>query len=464
MSGIKQIGARLSDILEMFSYFNIIPAVVPLIIFGTDKWELSGYFLLQGVLMWILAFLLRKICGEEKESDFHLNVIAIFIAWLLIPLLSCIVYYIDGLPPLDAYFESVSAWTTTGLTMYSNLDMAAPHILFWRSFQQWMGGLGIVAFIFFLIDKNSNLVAFSKTEGREEFIRPTIRSSLKEIIKIYSIYTFIGVALLSFTGLDFFHGISIIMSAISTGGFAPYQEWMLNEIQSGIVMLFMLAGATSFLFHHRIFEGKWEIIKRYAPLQAIIALSIISFGVGVYSGLDPFNSLFHAVSAATTTGFSKITIDAGMGLYFYALLILMMIGGGLGSTAGAIKIDRIIIFIKGIKLKIRKALHPPDAVVIERYMNQTIKDEHIIHASVVIILYLLLFTLASVAVSIETGDMNTAMFEVSSALGNVGLTAGLVGPSMSSAFKALFIFIMVVGRLEVLTFLIFIGSLTRLFR
>ncbi|MFA5050267.1 MAG: potassium transporter TrkG [Candidatus Micrarchaeia archaeon] len=218
-SKIGFILVRLAEILELFSYFNLVPAVLPLLIFGTEEWKTSLYFIIQGTAMLLLALVIKHFHKEVKEEiPLHCNIVSIVLAWILIPLLSCFVYYMNGLPILDAYFESVSAWTTTGFTIYESVGGLPHQIIFWRSFEQWMGGLGIVAFVFFLLDQSTNPFLFSKAEGRSDFIKPTMRGTLKTILKIYAALTFIGIAFLSFTGMDLFTSLNMAMTAVPTGG------------------------------------------------------------------------------------------------------------------------------------------------------------------------------------------------------------------------------------------------------
>nr|AIF06747.1 potassium transporter (trkH) [uncultured marine group II/III euryarchaeote KM3_195_B08] len=457
----KKVASRVSEILEIFSYFNLIPAIIPLLFFGIEELHTSIYFIVQGIGMLIISMLLKNFAGEEnlEELPFHYNVVAIFSGWILVPLLSSFVYIMSGLSPLDAYFESLSAWTTTGFTVYSNLAEVPPQIIFWRSFEQWIGGLGIVAFVFFLLEQNTNLFSFSKAEGRTEFIKPTMKGTLKTILKIYLIFTFIGTALLSFTGLDLFTSLNITMTAIPTGGFIPTETLNLDLIQTGILILMMIFGATPFFIHYNTIKGKFGLLKQYRPLHLMILFIGIIALLGMFNNVDSVNAVFHAVSAMTNAGFSTIELNSNLGSYFYGLIILMLVGGCLGSTAGAIKIDRILILIKGIKWKIEKALNPPNAIVIERFMNYTIKDEHITNAAIVLILHLSLFVVSSFILDSYVGDISNSMFEVASAMGNVGLSTGIINAALPDVYKILFMFLMVVGRLEVLTFFIFLGAL-----
>ncbi len=459
---IKNVSVRFAEIIELFSYFNLVPALLPLFIFGLADFNFSLYFILQGIVMLVFARLIKQFFGPiDEDIPFSHNLIAIVFAWILIPFFCSYVYFQTGLGPLDSYFESVSAWTTTGFSIYSNLENIPKQVIFWRSFEQWLGGLGIVSLVFFLFEQKTNPFLFTKTEGRTDFIKPTIKGTMKTIIKIYFLLTFIGLSFLSFAGMDFYSALNISMTAIPTGGFIPSYELQTTFFQNIIIIFLIILGATPFFIHYNLYKGRISAIFNYTPLHLMILLIIAVSLIGIYNGIEPINSFFHSASAMTNAGFSISKIDSSLGGYFYALIILMLIGGCLGSTAGAVKIDRVFIILKGIKLKVEKMLSPPNAIVIERFMNHSIKDEHISNAAIIILIHLGVFLTASFILNLYVNDFSSSLFEIASAMGNVGLSDGIVGPLLPVEYKSLFIFLMIAGRVEFLTFLVFVVSIFR---
>ncbi|MFA5050276.1 MAG: potassium transporter TrkG [Candidatus Micrarchaeia archaeon] len=457
---IKNVAVRFAEIIELFSYFNIVPALFPLLVFGIQDLNFSMYFIIQGFAMLIFARLIKQFFGPiEEDIPFSHNLIAIVLAWIMIPFFCAYVYFQTGLGVLDSYFESVSAWTTTGFSIYPNLSELPKQVIFWRSFEQWLGGLGIVAFVFFLFEQKTNPFLFTKTEGRIDFIKPTMKGTLKTILKIYFLLTFIGLSLLSFSGMDFYNALNISMTAIPTGGFIPTQQLETTHLQNMIIILLVVFGATPFFIHYNLYRGRFSPIFKYTPLHLMVLFIVLVSFLGISSNIDPMDAIFHSASAMTNAGFSISKLDSSLGSYFYALIVLMLIGGCLGSTAGAVKIDRVFIVIKGIKLKIEKMLSPPDAIVIERFMNHSIKDEHIANASLIILIHLAVFLSAALILNFYADDLSSSLFEVASAMGNVGLSDGIVGAGLPGAYKSLFIFLMIAGRIEFLTFLVFIASI-----
>jgi len=452
----------LGPIIKIFSFFNFVPALVAIIsaLYFLDLREIyfSLVFSFIGAILFVLGTFLEKINIDysELKRKPYLVIVSIALAWLIIPLISSIPYLLTGLSFIDSYFESMSAWTTTGFTMYQDITSLPNSIKFWRSFQQWLGGVGIVAFIVYLLKDNKILYQIVKIE-REEFLEPTIEHTVKKVIKIYAILTFFGASLLSFSGLDFFSSINISMTALATGGMIPFNYLNLTDLQKVIIILLMLCGALSFGFHSKIFDGKFRFIKRYEPLYWIIALAVL------ISLINPFNildSLFHAFSAITCTGFSYINLKNLNEGYIFGLIMLMLIGGTVGSTSGAIKIDRFIVLIKGVRKRIKELIYPEDTVIIEKYINEIIEYEDIYRAALYFFVYIIIFMISSILFSFYTHNFLHAMFEVVSAMGNVGLSLGYISQNIG-LYKILFIILMWGGRIEFITAISFIYSIIR---
>ncbi|MEM4680398.1 MAG: potassium transporter TrkG [Nanopusillaceae archaeon] len=456
-------------IIKIFSFFNLILSWVALYFGIVNKSFLELYiafiFAVIGFISYGIGYLLEKkikITYEEIKNKPYINIIAIAISWLIIPLVGSIPYYFTGLSFIDAYFESMSAWSTTGFTFYQNINDLPNSIKFWRSFQQWIGGIGIIAFIVYLIKNNKILYSIVKFEGRGEFIEPTIEQTITKIFKLYAIITFIGISLLTFTGMPFFQSLNLSMTAIATGGMIPIDYLNLNSTQKIILIFLMISGATSFFVHSKIIEGKIKILKMYEPIKWLMILAIFSGILGLVSNnMEFIDSFFHSVSAITCTGFSYLKLNNISESYIFSLIILMLIGGAVGSTAGAIKIDRFIILFKGLKKKIKELTETEDTIVVETYINNIINDEDIMNAGLYFFIYVLILMISSIIFSFFTNNFLHALFEVSSAMGNVGLSLGYISPNMPILYKILFIFLMWGGRLEFITIITFFYSIIK---
>lgn len=467
---IKILAKLLGEVLYLLSFFHIVPSIVGLISLAMfqDIREMSYITMFASIslILMLLGRFLKRIDAnlDKLKIKPYLIAGAVGLAWLIVPFLGGIIYYYTGLSPVDSMFESMSAWTTTGFTAYNNVTDLSYSVKFWRSFEQWIGGLGIIVFLVFMISKNSLVYDMVRIEGREDFIEPTAKHTLIKMMKLYVSLTFIGAALLSFAGMDIFTASNISMTALATGGMTPFTQFSPTAIQQAIIILLMLAGALNFAFHAMVFEGRIKkAFKRYEPLKWFIALISISGIIGIVNGINPLSSFFHSVSAITCSGFGYDDLAKKPEAYIFSLIALMIIGGGIGSTAGGIKIDRFIILVKGIKLQLRKILHPRDMSIVERYMNSIIDEKVLAMVGVFFFSYVSTLFISSILLTFHTKDFVKSMFEVASAMGNVGLELNIVS-SLPAIYKILLIIDMWLGRLEIFAAFALILSLYKIIR
>ena len=363
-------------------------------------------------------------------------ILATALAWIIIPIIFSLPYMFFGLNAIDAIFESFSAITTTGFSFYSvsELESLPLSLRFWRSFEQWIGGIGILIFIIFVTQKAKIAFRTLKAEGKSEFFGENIIKSGKTIIKLYLWLTFVVMALLSFSGLNFFNSLNVAFTAIATGGMVP-GIIPNNEFVKIAIMIGILLGMTNFKIIYKLVKG--EKIKEWETLVYTALILIISFVfVFLNNKISLLDYLFHAVSALSCAGFSFVDLTKVPKPYFLYLVILMLIGGMVNSTAGAIKIDRLIIAIKGIKKYLLEFVKE-NFVYVVKYNGEVIEDNIIIDSMRFILIYLLVFAIASFAVSFISSSIEYAMFEVASAMGNVGLSVGIVNKTMPLIYKLL---------------------------
>jgi len=455
-------------IFRIFSIFHflaiLVSTLIGLLTLNTFEFIYALVFFITGAILYISGFLLENkinIPLEKLKVKHHIVISAIALAWLIMPFISGIIYFLTGLSLIDSYFESMSAWTTTGFTMYSNLESLPYSVKFWRSFEQWIGGIGIVAFLVYLLSDNKILYHIVKFEGREELFEGTMEHSIKEIFKIYAVLTFFGASFLSFTGMDVFTSVNLSMTALATGGMIPFSFLNLTISQKIIIIVLMILGATSFLFHYKVFfQGNRRFIRVYEPLRWMILFITVVSILGYFSnGIDILDSIFHTVSAMTCTGFSYLNLLNMNESYIFGLILLMIFGGAVGSTSGAVKIDRIIILFKGIKKYIRNISRSAKEVVVETYINKEIDNEDILNAGMYFFLYVLILMISSIAFTLYTKNFLHSLFEVASAMGNVGLSLGFISNQMPLVYKLLFIFLMWGGRIEYFVVIAFLYSM-----
>ncbi len=383
--------------------------------------------------------------------------------WIAAVILGAIPFILaQVLSPLNAVFESMSGWTTTGLTMV-NPDKV-PHIfLFWRSLMQFVGGAGLVVIMLSAIVGSLGPGVY-EAEARSDHLVPHVMHTARMIIKIYLGYYLIGVVLYRLAGMDLFDSLSQAMSALSTGGFSTHSAniayWHSLPVEVVTIVL-MLLGTTNFATHHVLLASRgrkgfrdtelklmgWLIIV----ITPLIAFSLFRSGLGNLG--DSFRKgLFQVVSALTGTGYSTTNLNNWSDFPIFLLIILMIVEGGTGSTAGGIKLYRAAIIIKSIWWWIKKQFYPSSAVIQRAIWRRgerlEVQDKHIQAVAGFIGLYLLTY-LVGVLIFLGSGfSLRQSMFEFASAMGTVGLSLGITAPNMPLGTKVAEIFGMWLGRLE----------------
>ena len=362
---------------------------------------------------------------------------------------------------IDAFFENVSAWTGSGLTMFNDVEVLPKSILFLRSLEQWIGGLGVVIiFISLLIKPGTSAFKLYKSEARDDKIRPNIKNTLRKTIEIYLIYTLFGIILYILAGLPLFDSVNLTFTTISTGGMSIKNAnvgFYNSNLVYLITMILMLLGATSFAVHYKIVKTKGKSIIKDIQFQAII-LSIIISGIliAAITHMAPMNVIFHIVSAVTTTG-ANIASSSELASWAPAsliiIMVLMVMGGSSGSTVGAVKIIRVITFLRGINLTVTNVI-APKRVVSTKIANRTFNEREIKEASSYIIVYLMFLIVSWIIMTFYTNDPINSLFDVTSTIGNVGLSTGMINGNLATIPKIMLIFLMWIGRLEIIPILL----------
>ena len=362
---------------------------------------------------------------------------------------------------IDAFFENVSAWTGSGLTMFNDVEVLPKSILFLRSLEQWIGGLGVVIiFISLLIKPGTSAFKLYKSEARDDKIRPNIKNTLRKTIEIYLIYTLFGIILYILAGLPLFDSVNLTFTTISTGGMSIKNAnvgFYNSNLVYLITMILMLLGATSFAVHYKIVKTKGKSIIKDIQFQAII-LSIIISGIliAAITHMAPMNVIFHIVSAVTTTG-ANIASSSELASWAPAsliiIMVLMVMGGSSGSTVGAVKIIRVITFLRGINLTVTNVI-APKRVVNTKIANRTFTQSEIKEASSYISVYLMFLIVSWIIMTFYTNDPINSLFDVTSTIGNVGLSTGMINGNLATIPKIMLIFLMWIGRLEIIPILL----------
>ncbi|MFC7058336.1 TrkH family potassium uptake protein [Halovenus salina] len=386
--------------------------------------------------------------------------------------------------PLDAVFESMSGFTGTGLTMAAVEEQLPRSLHWWRSFIEWVGGVGVIVLtVAILARPGSGSLTLYESEARSEKIHPSIVSTVQEIWKIYAGLTGASILLLFLAGMPAWDAINHAMTGIATGGFSVHADSIGHYgeplIEYAVVPV-MVAGSIAFPIHYLIVKGELENLYRDLQTRWVFiwfgAGSVLLTGLlhraGQYGSLEEsFRiGLFQFVSATSNAGFGTATIGNGTEQVWTAGPVLlaclgMLTGAAAGSTVSGIKLIRVITLIKGTLWQIRGVFVPDTAIrylqVGERRLSEDQFQREYTEATVVLLLWLA-FLAVGVAVLLQVlspgHPLEYVVFEVMSAQSNVGLDSGITGPTMPALSKAMLILNMWVGRLEIIPVAVLLSS------
>jgi trk system potassium uptake protein TrkH len=427
-----------------------------------------GLSLISGLLLWRLT--------PIKSGSLRLREVMVIVAlsWISVSALSAVVYSVSGTLPnyLDALFESVAGFTTTGATVFTPLETLPHGILLWRSLTQWLGGMGIIMFfvvLFPLVGIGAAELVKAETPGQETGrLTARIRDTFKILLIVYIGLTACEFLLLHLTGMHFFDAITISLSTTATGGFAPTDTSIgtyNSVLVEGIVIFFMMAAGVNFsLYYLAILRRQPKNLFKNSEFKLYIAILVIAtlvinidliVNLGLPLGEAIRESSFQSVSLVTTTGFATADFNTWPTFSRSLVLVLMVVGASAGSTGGALKIIRFLILSKYAYQKIVKYINPR-RIVHFKVGGAVVTDDVVTKAISFTILYFGIICIGFIIMSAIGLDFDTALSSVISCIGNVGPGLGLVGPEETYSLipalgKITLIVCMLAGRVEIVT-------------
>ncbi len=434
----------------------------------------SGIILGFGFIIRFLT--ISKGINELKKRDGYL---VVTLGWIFLSLSGCLPYIISGSIPefTNAFFETISGYTTTGATILTDIESMPKGILFWRSMTQWMGGMGIIVLavaILPLLGIGGMQLFVAEAPGiSPDKLKPRIQDTAKRLWYIYVGFTLGECVLLMFGGMNFYDAINHSLTTMATGGFSTKNASVAHFDSPYIhyvIILFMFLGGTSFTLSYFGFKGKlkkiWSNEEFRVYLFLVLSLSIaVSISVFLFTDLPIEKSvregLFHVVSIITTTGYSTADYTAWTPFLTMIFFALMFIGGSAGSTAGGVKVVRHLVLFKNSFLEMKRQLNP-SAVIPVRLNGKAISQDITFHVLAFMMLYLTIFSIGCVALAWLGLDYESALGAAASCIGNVGPGIGSVGPAYNFAHipemgKWLLGFLMLIGRLEIFTVLMLLN-------
>ena len=438
------------------------------------------------LLIGILAMFFTR--GHDKEVKRKEGYLIVTLGWLVMSLSGILPYYLSGAIPniTDAFFETISGYTTTGASIINDIESLPQGIIFWRSLTHWIGGMGIIVLAIAILPLlgigGMQLFAAEAPGPNADKLHPRITDTAKRLWLIYVGYTAAETILLQLAGMTFFDAINHAMATLSTGGFstknASLAFWNDQPLIQYIIILFMFLAGSNFVLSYFAFKGRVQRVLRdeeFKYYSIFILLFVVMAAAVVYTranvqpgemfpmvfgaGESAFrHALFQVVAVVTTTGFVTADFTAWTPFLTVFFFGLMFSGGSAGSTAGGIKIMRHILIIKNGLLEFKRTLHP-NAIIPVRFNKKTVTEHIVYNIIAFFVLYMLLFLIGASVLGILGLDFVSAIGGAASSLGNVGPAFGSLNPlsnfsSLPVLGKWWCAFLMLAGRLELFTVLI----------
>lgn len=473
MINFRFIANLMGRLLLIESAFLLLCTVIALIYGETDIMAFLYTTVITTTAGFLMAYFIKIKDRVLAKKDGYFMVTMV---WIVFSLFGCLPYILGNTIPSfpDAFFETMSGFTTTGSSVLNNIE-ALPHAtLFWRSLTQWLGGLGIIM-LFIAILPSLGI------EGRDLYVAEitgpthsktsfTFTSSARQMWIFYSSLTMLQTVLLLFGGMDFFDSICHSFTTMATGGFSTKQDsvayWDSAYIQY-VIIVFMFIAGTNFGLIHTAIRGNWKKLladNEFRLYFTIVFLSSVIIGLGLYfTGWADLpksmrDATFQVVTLITTTGFATADYLLWPPFLCLILFLLFFIGASAGSTAGGMKVIRVYLLFKNSFIELKRIIHP-NGIINVKYNSKTVHPNIMTGIMGFAILYMIIFVIGSIIMTLFTEDIITASSAVITSMSNVGPGFGSIGPMYTFAhlndFAKLFLaFLMLIGRLEIFTVMV----------
>jgi trk system potassium uptake protein TrkH len=469
---IAMIAHDMGLIFEFLGLASLLPFLI-LAIFS--EWNLLIPMATAPFTFLVLGYAISHVPYRDLEPSFSVTLIAVALSWFAIALIGALPFVFGlHLSYTDSVFEAMSGWTGTGFTMITSLDTTPKTLLFWRSLTQWIGGIGIIAFGISLRRKTRvSLFRLYRVEGREDELVPASVSTSRRMWMIYLVLTFAFTGLIMLVGIPLWDSLNLVMVAIATGGFTVHAGGLAyyhNPFLEALLIPVMLCGAVPFKIFFLLYHGKVRDMFRDPVVKILLLIAflgslITSVDLYFYGNL-PLSAAFRegvftAVSGLCTCGLQNSSPHTWVAIPLAVVTMMMFIGGAMGSAAGGIKVDRVMLAFAGVKWWFRRFFVSSRVLIPLRFKGRTISSEAselaISKNMLVIVIYVItifLATILSLHMYITSFRIEEVVFELVSALSNVGLSVGFISAASPLSIKWIFILLMWLGRLEIVPFII----------
>lgn len=449
----------------------LLPGVVAVLY---REWPQLYAFLLSALVMAVIGFVLTRIRVRKKTVYSREGLVAVAAGWLVLSIGGSLPFLISGEIPsfIDAFFETVSGFTTTGASILRNVEALSWSMLFWRSFTHWIGGMGVLVFVIAALPLASGggNIHLMRAESPGPDVSKLVPTSRGTALRLYSIYfaiTALEVIVLLLCGNDLFDSLTVSFGTAGTGGFAIWNTSMAgaNIATQITVTVFMTAFGVNFSCYYLLFSGRFRDFFRNEELRAylcILLAAILLITVNIRNMYPTFGetlrtAAFQASSVMTTTGYTTVDFNAWPELSRMIMILIMCIGACVGSTGGGIKVARIVILAKEAFRQLKRAITPARVETV-RFNGKPVGSAMITGITSFFLLYMMVFVASVLLLSLDTKDTVSNISGVIATLNNIGPGLQIVGAAGNYAdysvlSKLVFIFDMLAGRLEILPIL-----------
>ncbi len=418
--------------------------------------------------------LLLRIRPKSRRFQTRDGFVAVALCWIALGLSGALPYALCGFSYVDAVFETVSGFTTTGATIVSAPSALPQGLQFWRALTQWMGGMGVLVMVLALLpslgEGSVNLMKAESPGPISSKLTPKTSGTARSLYVIYIVLTLSETVILRIAGMPLFDSLTTSFTTISTGGFSVRDAsiaYYHSEVINWIIIVFMFVSGINFSVLFQVQRRQWRDALRSEELRwySIITLGavgliavdlIVKAGKGVYESLSL--SAFQVVTLMTTTGYATADFDLWPYSSKMMLILVMFVGGCAGSTAGGVKVSRVVILIKDLNRELRRILHTREVrpLTLER---ERVAEGTVSSVSVFFFTYILITLVCTAIVSLEEPDFTTAFTAALTSISNVGPGFSLVGPTCNFGFmtalsKITLTLTMLLGRLEIMPLLV----------
>ena len=446
-----------------------------------QEWLQTFSFLAAAAIAAVLGLALVLFSKPTKTDIFvREGFVTVALAWVILSLIGALPFVFSREIPsyVDALFETVSGFTTTGASILKNVEAISRGMLFWRSLTHWIGGMGVLVLMMAILPNESGRsIHIMRAEMPGPIVGklvPKIRDTAKILYLIYIGMTVLQSILLCFGGMSLFDSIVHTFGTAGTGGFGIKADSVAgyNSYCQWVITIFMLLFGINFNLYYLLLIKRFRSVAKSGELKAYIGIVVVATAlicINIYNTCSGFAealrlSAFQVASIVTTTGYSTANFDLWPGFSKAILVLLMFIGGCAGSTAGGLKVSRVVLIFKMIKNNLRKMLHPR-AVSRVRHEGETVDEQTLSGVNAYFTLYIVILAAVFLIIGLEPFGFETNFTAVVACLNNVGPGLAGVGPSASFAdysivSKLVLTLTMLVGRLEIYPMLFLLSPVT----